>query len=236
MDQWERDSWNQARGARFPLIRLRRIYQMFDLFLGSALLLIPAALFWKSLLRTPRLKVLWWCLATGALVAATGIQYYQHYAAPILPVILVFTVEGFRHLRVWETSGKPIGRFLCRAMPGAMLLIAGSQIGGQIYRPRTIEESYPPNGRRVRLEDALVDQTGGHVIFVRYTNYRMPQEEWIYNHADIDNSLVIWAQDMGPQENRRLMDYFKGRSFWLLKPDENPNQAERYDPTALLPK
>jgi hypothetical protein len=25
------------------------------------------------------------------------------------------------------------------------------------------------------------------------------------------------------------MDYFKGRSFWLLKPDENPDQAELYD-------
>jgi hypothetical protein len=49
--------------------------------------------------------------------------------------------------------------------------------------------------------------------------------------ADIDNAPVIWTPDMRPQENRRLMEYFKGRSFWWLKPDENPDQAVRYDPS-----
>ncbi len=229
MDRWERQAWAQARSWSFFATRYKKVYEMFDLFLGSALLLFPVALFWPILFGMPRFRLLWWALLSGAVVVAIGTEYYQHYAAPILVVILILTVQAFRHLRVFQYCGKPIGRFLCRAIPAAMLLIAGSRQAVELYRPRTLEESYPPNARRGRLEDALLQRAGGHVVFVRYTNYRFPQEEWIYNGADIDSAPVIWAQDMGPQENHRLMDYFQGRSFWLLKPDENPDQVELYD-------
>jgi hypothetical protein len=235
MDRWEREAWAQARSWRFFAARFRKVFQMFDLFLGSALLLVPVALFWPILFSTPRLRLLWWSLLSGAVVVAIGTQYYQHYAAPILAVILILTVQAFRHLRLFQYSGKPIGRFLCRAIPAAMLLIAGSRQAVQLYRPKTLEETYPPNARRERLADALLERAGGHVVFVRYTYYRFPQEEWIYNRADIDDAPVIWAQDMGPQQNRRLMEYYKGRSFWLMKPDENPDQAEPYVGLAAAP-
>ena len=228
MDRWERETWALARSWGFLATRFKKVYEMFDLFLGSTVLLVPVALFWRKLLSTPRLRLLWWSLLSGAVAVAIETQYYQHYAAPILVVILILTVQAFRHLRVSQYSGKPIGRFLGRAIPAAMLLIAGSQQAVQLYRPKTLEETYPPNARRERLADALLERAGGHVVFVRYTDYRFPQEEWIYNRADIDNAPVIWAQDMGRQENLRLVEYFKGRSFWLLKPDENPDQAESY--------
>jgi hypothetical protein len=41
---------------------------------------------------------------------------------------------------------------------------------------------------------------------------------------------------MGPQQNRRLMEYFKGRTFWLLKPDENVDRAEPYSASDSQPK
>jgi hypothetical protein len=226
MDRWEREAWADARSSGFFAARFKKVYDMFGVFLGSPLLLVPIALFGRNLVSAPRLRLLWWSLLSGAVAVAIGIQYYQHYAAPILIVFLILTVQAFRHLRVFEYSGKPLGRFLCRAIPAGMLLAAGGHQVLQLYRPGTLEQTYPPNARRERLEDALSERIGGHVVLVRYTNYRFPQEEWIYNRADIDNAPVIWAQDMGPEENRRLMDYFKDRSFWLLKPDENPDQAE----------
>ena len=231
MDRWERDAWTKARSAGFFAARFKNVYDMLDLFLGSLVLLLPVALFFRTLLRTPRLSLLWWSLLTGCVAVAFGTQYYQHYAAPILAAILILTVQAFRHLRVFEYGGKPVGRFLCRALLAAMLLLVGGQQAQQLYRPKPLEEAYPPNARMQRMEDALMEQAASHVVFVRYTNYRIPQEEWIYNRADIDNAPVIWAQDMGPQENRKLMEYFKGRSFWLLKPDENPDLAQRYDPS-----
>jgi hypothetical protein len=229
MDRWEREAWQKTRTLDFIPTRFKKVYEMFDLFLGSLVLLVPVALFWRKLWSAPRLRLLWWCLLTGCVAVAFGMQYYQHYAAPILTVILILAVQAFRHLRVFEIAGRPAGRFLCRAAPAVMLLLAAGHQALQLYRPQTLDEGYPPNVRMQRLEEALVQQAPANLVFVRYTKYRYPQEEWIYNRADIDNSPVIWAQDLGPQENRRLMEYFKGRSFWLLKPDENPDQAEVYD-------
>ena len=229
MDRWEREAWAKARSAAFVVTRFKNVYEMLDLFLGSILLLVPVALFWRNLVGSLRLKILWRSLLVSTLAVVIGTQYYQHYAAPILGVILILAVQAFRHLRVFEFRGKPTGRFLCRATPLAMLILAGGYQAVQLSKHKTIEETYPPNARMQRLEDALIQQSVANVVFVRYTKYRFPQEEWIYNRADIDNAPVVWAQDMGPKENRRLMEYFKGRAFWLLQPDENPDQAVPYD-------
>jgi uncharacterized membrane protein len=236
MDRWEREAWAHARSAAFLPARFGDVTKMLNTFLGSMMLLIPVALFWRSLLHAPRLKLLWWCLLTGCVPVAIGAEYYEHYAAPILTVILILTVQAFRHLRIFEYSGRPVGMFLCRALPAAMIVLAAGTQAAQLYRTKFVAEGYYPNTRRDHLEEVLMEQPGGHVIFVRYTKYRFPQEEWIYNRADIDNAPVIWAQDMGPQQNRRLMEYFKGRAFWLLKPDENVDRAEPYSGADSLPK
>jgi hypothetical protein len=236
MDRWEREAWTRARSAAFLTARFGDVTQMLNTFLGSLMLLIPVALFWRCLYHSPRLKLLWWCLLTGSIAVAVGTQYYEHYAAPILPVILILTVQAFRHLRVFEYSGRPIGKFLCRAIPAAMLVLAAGSQAFQLYRTKFVAHGYYPNANRVGIEDTLAEQPGGHVIFVRYTKYRFPQEEWIYNRADIDNAPVVWAQDMGPLENHRLMEYFKGRTFWLLKPDENSSRPEPYSASNDQPK
>lgn len=236
MDRWEREAWARARSAAFITTRFGDVTQMLNTFLGSMVLLIPVALFWRNLFHSARLKLLWWCLLTGCIAIAIGTQYYEHYAAPILPVILILAVQAFRHLRVFEYSGRPIGKFLCRAMPAVMLVLAAGSQAAQLYRAKFNGAGYYPNTKRDPIEETLAEQPGGHVIFVRYTNYRFPQEEWIYNHADIDNAPVVWAQDMGPLENRRLMEYFKGRTFWLLKPDENASRPEPYSASDSQPK
>jgi hypothetical protein len=41
--------------------------------------------------------------------------------------------------------------------------------------------------------------------------------EWVYNRANIDNAEIVWARELAPQQNRKLLDYFTGRHVWLLK-------------------
>jgi hypothetical protein len=53
---------------------------------------------------------------------------------------------------------------------------------------------------------------------VRYDASQPPSEEWVYNHAHIDSSKVVWARDMNARENEKLFHYFHGRTFWLLEP------------------
>jgi hypothetical protein len=67
---------------------------------------------------------------------------------------------------------------------------------------------------------------------VRYSAAHDPIQEWVYNKADIDASKLVWARDMTPEENRRLIDYFKDRHVWLLEPDCSPLQLRPYPETS----
>jgi hypothetical protein len=67
-------------------------------------------------------------------------------------------------------------------------------------------------------ETLLTERPGRHVVFVRYHEGDSSHREWVYNPADIDTAPVIWAQDLGATENKRLMQYYAGRSFWSFEP------------------
>ncbi len=54
-------------------------------------------------------------------------------------------------------------------------------------------------------------------MVVRYGADHDVHEEWVYNHADIDGSAVVWARDMGEARNRELLDYYHDRNVWLLQ-------------------
>lgn len=44
------------------------------------------------------------------------------------------------------------------------------------------------------------------------------------------SSAICWARDMGRDENRKLVEYLKSRSVWLLEPDRKPVGLVCYDP------
>jgi hypothetical protein len=72
------------------------------------------------------------------------------------------------------------------------------------------------------------EHPGRHLIIVRYSEEWRPTEEWVYNGADIDGAEVVWAHDLGPQENRRLIAYFHDREVWLFQPNIDPEWIEPY--------
>src|SRR5262249_16888576 len=125
MDQWERAAWVQARTPAFIGTRLSDLLKMLNTFLGSTVLFAPVVFFSGRLVRTPRLRVLFWTLLVSAVAVLIEVKYYEHYAAPLLIVFLILVVEAFRHLRAFKVSGKPVGRFLTFALPSVMLLLYG---------------------------------------------------------------------------------------------------------------
>jgi hypothetical protein len=42
----------------------------------------------------------------------------------------------------------------------------------------------------------------------------------VYNGADIEGSKVIWARELGEQQDQRLINYYKDRKIWLVEVDE----------------
>jgi len=82
--------------------------------------------------------------------------------------------------------------------------------------------------RRSAVEAALEKVPGKLLVFVRYSPRHIFQDEWVYNRADIDGSRIVWARDLGDQEDRDLLRYYPGRSVWLLEPDNRPPLLEPY--------
>jgi hypothetical protein len=63
---------------------------------------------------------------------------------------------------------------------------------------------------------------------VRYGADHQLGIDWVYNEANIDAAKVIWARDMGPAENKELIDYFPDRHVWLLEADNTPLALASY--------
>jgi hypothetical protein len=236
MDTWERGKWARSRTVGFLSDRVKDLADVLGAYLGSLVLIVPVGLLWPQLSRDRRLRLFRWCLAGMAVTVATEVVYYTHYAAPFLAAILVVTVQAFRHLRQYHGGPKAIGRWLCRGLVMAMLVLWAGHEGLRISQRRPVTEK-PANSEYQAIEESLQQEGLSHLIFVRYTRYLdTTQGEWIHNRADIDNSPVVWAQDRGPVENRRLMEYMKGRSAWLFLPDEDVRKLTPYDPgTATVP-
>jgi hypothetical protein len=85
---------------------------------------------------------------------------------------------------------------------------------------------------RASVIEQLRHYPGRHLVIVRYAATHPPEMEWVYNQADIDDSKIVWARDMGPAENAELIRYFNDRTVWLLQPDESL-QVTRYSDETL---
>jgi hypothetical protein len=73
-----------------------------------------------------------------------------------------------------------------------------------------------------------------HLIIVRYEPMHSPDEEWVYNGADIDSAPVVWAREMDAEQNRKLFTYFADRRVWLLEADATPRRLVPYPMPAGL--
>jgi hypothetical protein len=83
--------------------------------------------------------------------------------------------------------------------------------------------------RRAELEKWLTEQPTPQLVFVRYFPTHNVNFEWVYNHADIMNSQVIWARDLGTEHNKLLLKLVPERQVWLLEADRPEPQLAPYN-------
>jgi hypothetical protein len=50
----------------------------------------------------------------------------------------------------------------------------------------------------------------------------LPQDEWVYNAANLNDSKVVWARETDVQDNLKLVRHLKDRTEWLVEDDEFP--------------
>ena len=66
------------------------------------------------------------------------------------------------------------------------------------------------------------------MVIVRYGPDHNVDRDWIYNAPDINRSRIVWARDMGKEQNIELLRYFHDRHIWLMSGDESPPLLEPY--------
>jgi hypothetical protein len=150
-------------------------------------------------------------LFSVVLLAATWSQ--PHYAAPAAAIVLVLSLKTLKRLNRYTAVGLPIGRTFTRV---CMTLFVASMLTTDLEQKPVGANSW--SVERARILAALQLEPGKHLVLVRYTDHNFP-EEWIHNDADIDAAKVVWAHDMGREQNLELLEYFKDRTIWLLEPD-----------------
>lgn len=70
---------------------------------------------------------------------------------------------------------------------------------------------------REQIERNLSQTQEKYLLIVSYAKGYSFDDEIVYNHADLDNSPVVWAHDLGTEKNKALSDYYNDRKLLLIK-------------------
>jgi hypothetical protein len=186
--------------------------------------------------RSRRLRFLFLTVGCTLLLALMQFVSLPHYVAPAAGAMLAILVECMRRLRRVRRKGRPIGLQLVIAAPLIMLAILVVRIGLEKFRlPFTQANNFeswccvqPGNQNKARILAMLEKAGGRHLVIVKAKDNPNDFLQWIYNAGDIDGSPVVWARDLGPEQNRALMDYFRGRMVWLVDPNVQPARITPY--------
>jgi len=218
----ELKDYDRSRSAfGFFKLELSKLLRGWGFYLGPALtipfLLIP----WT--IRDFRMGSLLFVGGVMALGFITELFFLPHYAAPATGVILILLTMSIRHLRVWQWRNRRTGLFLARVtVPVLFLMLLLCFVWHLKEQPWSlswcgVNRSQTP---RTQIASDLRRLGGRHLVIVMYMPSRKPQEEWVYNTADIDSATIVWARDFGPENNCGLLEYFKGRQIWQVTPDD----------------
>jgi hypothetical protein len=164
--------------------------------------------------------------------------FYPHYAAAATCLFVLIGVTGLERTSRLTIRGfavgREAGRLILLVCLAHFLYWYGIHLSGNqnLMRAMSQYESWDeidygdPEGR-IAINDRLAATPGSQLVFVRYRPQHAPTE-WIHNAADIDRARVVWALDLGPEEDEKLRRYYPDRKTWLLEPDVRPLKLTDY--------
>jgi hypothetical protein len=190
------------------------------------------------LFRLKEPRYLW--VAAVCLFFALGINFFPafqlHYLAAVVCLFVLISVAGLQKI------GPNAARMIVTLCCGHFLfwyglhLVDNSSLSKFLLPYETwggINHRNPE--RRIAVRDQLAKIPGQLLVFVRYFPQHVFQEEWVFNAADIDGSRIVWARDLGPSENRKLLAYYPNRRPLLFEPDSETLELTDYQEEAPQP-
>ena len=218
-EEWEPDyeharDWGTLKGL-LPGIegRLRTVgacYFPLAPYLPVALLSLAAVFFQRTQLLGA---------AICASLAANGLANWlvPHYLAPILGAMMAIHLQFLRFVRTRRWRGRPLGRWVFAGILAFLMVLFALRI-----EQRVGVRGKPWAVARERFRNELEAMPGQHLILVQYQPNHVLTDEWVFNGRDIPRQRVIWARSMTPEQDQALVDYYRGRSIWILNADAQP--------------
>ena len=207
-----------------------RFYRFF--FLAPLYLVLPA-----FLVSLRERRFVW--VVTTLTAFALGVNLFPafqlHYVAAVTCLFVLVSVVGLQQLGRLK-AGREAAQLILLLCGAQFLFWYGIHVAdsAEALSPATEFDTWHSldhgNARRIAVNRELALAPGRQLVFVRYSPQHIFQEEWVWNEADIDAARVVWARDLDPDENRKLLQYYPGRTAWLLEPDVRPPHLAPYRP------
>ncbi|HXO34912.1 MAG TPA: hypothetical protein VN901_21455 [Candidatus Acidoferrales bacterium] len=194
-----------------------KLYYFWQVYLVPPLPFVLIAL--PCAARDRRLRVPWMIFAIFVMGLAVEVWFLPHYFAPAAALLYLFLMQCMRHLRWFEWNQRPVGRALVRAVCVVYVGTALLRIGLAVAHVHPEKEWQHGDMERAAIVRELDGRPGENVVLVRYAPDFDLDREWVFNGADIDGSKIVWARDMGAEKNQELLDYYRGRKFWIIEAD-----------------
>jgi hypothetical protein len=202
-----------------------KVLGWWQFYLGPLLTIALFALPWVWRDRKMRLPL----VLCGVMAAGFAVQTwtFPHYFSPATGALYILLAQGLRHMRLWDRhngTGQAIvrGVFL---VAGAMIMLRVAAAGTHTY----IEPEWPRgNLERAAAVNKLRQLPGDQLVFVHYGDHHDVDREWVWNEASIDAAKIVWARDMGANENQELLQYFSNRQVWSIAGDDPHPILEPY--------
>lgn len=224
---WERDEYDHTWASVWCLTWLKTVRFFSAYAWWGMLLAAPGA--WLAL----RDRRLLWLIAAALLVASGSylvVWSNAHYAAPATCVVIVLYVQALRHLRALGSGARRWGAILART---SLLLLLVDTAGAAIRKDcDTFSWTCQGDISRLVVQRKLEALPGKHLVMVRYGEDHNIHDDWVQNGAEIDGAKVVWARELGTDQDAKLLEYFKDRTVWLVTPDDDNTYLERYTPPA----
>jgi hypothetical protein len=217
-----------------------RFYRFF--FLPALYLALPA-FFWS--LRDPRMRYAFFTLLLFFVGTNVYGYFYAHYVAGVTCLFLLVTVVSLENLSRLTILKHVVGPdavrvilFLCGTH---FLFWFGVQLASNQEFARDLEQyetwdevNHGDLDGRLGVNRQLAQVPGKQLVFVHYWP-KHTLTEWVYNSADIDRQRVVFARDLGAEEDAKLLAYYPDRAAWLLEPDARPPKLSPYQRTETRP-
>jgi hypothetical protein len=199
----------------------------------AAIVTAPYGFSWRHLARDTRFFIV--CVVLLGAGLAAELFSYPHYASPLTCVLIALVLAALRHLRAQEFRGKRFGVLLTRAIPALLLLVVvlrafATPVHISMAR-RLLPALYDaPRGDVPSqvVQASLERLPGQHLVLVQFPAGAEDWMGWVHNAADIDGSKIVWAWDMGAEKNQELLNYYRGRSVWLVNAADDTPVARPY--------